>query len=160
MSWINSLSLQADRRCIWLFFPTTLTIQGKKIDLQQGEILIDQQNTDIFLRSKNDRFRLFEITLLKPGLQQKWSTPWRLARRDKDFGCTHFFLTIHLVSTNLPTTLVEFQDFHNIHFLTKLKIKPRDRSKVCVTKVWKQKCDETKFFVCSSRTSWYMTFFS
>ena len=34
---------------------------------------------------------------------------------------------------NLVTSRNDFQDFQNFHFLTKSKIKPSDRSKVCVT---------------------------
>ena len=84
----------------------------------------------------NDRLWSFAITPLKPIS----------SRQDKDVGCTHFYQISFLVSTNLPTTWVDFHDFQNLHFLTTLKNKPSYHSKVCVKKFEKEKFELTQLF--------------
>ena len=58
--------------------------------------------------------------------------------RDDRRGIWLFSRRHYSRSINLLTSRNDFQDFQNFHFLTKSKIKPSDRSKVCVNKVWKR----------------------
>ena len=59
--------------------------------------------------------------------------------RDDRRGIWLFSRRHYSRSINLLTRRNDFQDFQNFHFLTKSKIKPSDRWKVWVTKVWKRK---------------------
>ena len=106
------------------------TIQGHEFCLQHREIFINLQNTDFFA-IMNKNLRSIAISPLRPGLQQKWRTPWWLARQDGNFGVPHFSWYISLLSRNLPNTFVDFQ---HCQFLTKLKITPPIGQKV----VWQK----------------------
>ena len=65
--------------------------------------------------------------------------PRRTSRKDEEFGPLHLFRTLFPMPVKNSQNWEIFVDFQNFNFLDKIENHLSDRSKVCVTKVWKWK---------------------
>ena len=110
--WTNTLSVWADHRGIWPFFPKTLSKDCKFAYITERFLLTNRIQT--FFAIANNHLRSFAITPLNLGLQQKWCTPWQSA-------VLKFFF-IYLLSAQKHAK--NFWWFSILSFLNKFKNTP------------------------------------
>ena len=141
----NSLSVRDDRRGIWLFsqrhYSRSINLLTRRNDFQ------DFQNFHFLTKSKIKPSDRWKVWVTKVWKRKMWSDQILCLSETIVVVFDFFPRRQYSRSINLLTSRSDFQDFQNFQFLTKSKIKPTE------------KCDQTKFFVCPRRSSWYLTFF-